>query len=153
MAGLSLVRGTISPLRSSIYEGRQTMSTVLKDKKYTIEDYMKLDDDNRYELIDGELILVPRPRSRHQKIAGEFFAEIKYYLKHNAIGEVLYELDVFLGEKVKVVAPDVIFIAKERLDIIKELNIQGAPDLVIEVLSPSTARHDRKIKRQLYFIQ
>ena len=127
------------------------MLTVLNDKKYTIEDYMKLDDGNRYELIEGELILVPRPKSRHKKIAGEFFAEIKYYLKHNAIGEVLYELDVFLGDKVKVVAPDVIFIAKDRLDIIEELNIQGPPDLVIEVLSPSTARYDRKIKRQLYF--
>ena len=125
------------------------MSTVLTDKKYTIEDYMKLDDGNRYELIEGELIVVPRPRLKHQKIAGGIYTAFVNFLKQNPIGEVYSDVDVYLGDKV--VAPDVLFIAKERLNIAGELNIQGAPDLVVEVLSPSTARYDRKIKRQLYF--
>ena len=125
------------------------MSTVLNDKKYTIEDYLKLDDGNRYELIDGELILVPRPRFKHQRIRLQIANFFVNFLEQNPIGEVVYEVDVHLGDKV--VAPDVLFISKERLHIIEELNIQGAPDLVVEVLSPSTASYDKKIKSKLYF--
>ena len=125
------------------------MLNVLSAKKYTIEDYMKLDDGNRYELIEGELILVPRPRLKHQKIANELVTSFKIFLRENPIGEVYSDVDVYLG--VKVVAPDVLFIAKERLNIAEELNVQGAPDLVVEVLSPSTASYDKKKKSQLYF--
>ena len=125
------------------------MLTVLNDKKYTIEDYMKLDDGNRYELIEGELIMVPRPRLKHQKIAFKIAHKLENFLEQNPIGEVYSEVDVHLGDKV--VAPDVLFITNERLSIAGELNVQGAPDLVVEVLSPSTAKYDRKVKRQLYF--
>ena len=125
------------------------MSTVLTDKKYTIEDYLKLDDGNRYELIEGELILVPRPRLKHQKIGLKIANFFVNFLEQNPIGEIYSDVDVYLGDKV--VAPDVLFIAKERLNIAGELNIQGAPDLVVEVLSPSTASYDKKIKSQLYF--
>ena len=125
------------------------MLTVLNDKKYTIEDYLKLDDGNRYELIEGELILVPRPRLKHQKIANRIFAALDYFVLMNNLGEVNGDVDVFLGDKV--VAPDVLFITKERLNIAEELNVQGAPDLVVEVLSPSTVKNDKKNKGQLYF--
>ena len=123
--------------------------TIFKDREYTIEDYMKLNDGNRYELIGGKLIMVPRPRLRHQEIVSGFTAEIRSFLKQNPIGKVFHEVDVYLGGKV--VGPDILFIAKDRMDIANELNIQGAPDLVIEVLSPSTGRHDRKEKSKLYF--
>ena len=126
------------------------MTTALNDKKYTIEDYLKLDDGQRYELIEGELILVPRPRLKNQKIVGSIYTTFINFLKQDPIGDVYSDVDVYLGDKV--VAPDILFIAKERLNIAGELNIQGAPDLVVEVLSPSTARYDRKIKRKLYFI-
>ena len=125
------------------------MLTVLNDKKYTIEDYMKLDDGNRYELIEGELIVVPRPRTKHQEIADELVTSFKIFLRENPVGKVYSDVDVFLGNKV--VAPDVLFITKERLNIVEELNIQGAPDLVVEVLSPSTVKYDKKKKSQLYF--
>jgi Uma2 family endonuclease len=113
--------------------------TVLKDKVYTVEDYMKLDDDNRYELIDGFLIREPRPRYEHQKTGGRLYNQIANYLQHNPVGEVIYEMDVHLGDKV--VGPDVLFVAQERRSIIGELYLTAAPDLVVEVLSPSTAAY------------
>lgn len=124
------------------------MSIVLSDKIYTIEDYMKLDDGKRYELIGGELIVVPSPKPKHQKIANRFFAALDRFVLINNLGEVNGDVDVHLGDMV--VAPDVFFIAKDRLNIIGELNIQGAPDLVVEILSPSTVVHDKKKKSQIY---
>ena len=94
--------------------------------------------------------MVPRPRYKHQKIAGRFFMKMENFLENNPLGEAVQEVDVHLGDEV--VAPDVLFISRERLDIIGELNIQGAPDLVIEILSPATAIHDKKKKSRLYLI-
>lgn len=126
------------------------MSKVLSDRIYTVEDYMKTDDDRRYELIGGKLIVVPSPRPIHQRVSGKIFNQFENFLKTNFLGEVFdAPIDIVLGEHI--VQPDILFIAKERLDIIGELNIQGAPDLVIEILSPSTAVHDKKKKSQLYF--
>lgn len=126
------------------------MSMVLSDRIYTVKDYMELDDGNRYELIGGELILVPRPRPKHQRVNGKIFNQFENFLKQNPVGEVIQEVDVHLGEEI--VAPDLLFIAKERLDIVSELNITGAPDLVVEILSPSTAIVDRKKKSKLYLV-
>jgi len=125
------------------------MSMVLSDRVYTVEDYMQLDDGNRYELIEGELVMVPRPRPKHQKVSGKIFYQVENFLKQNPIGEVIQEVDVQLGADV--VSPDLVFIVKERLDIVGELNIKGAPDLVVEILSPSSAGIDRGKKRKLYF--
>ncbi|MCL6479787.1 MAG: Uma2 family endonuclease [Peptococcaceae bacterium] len=124
------------------------MSAVLSDRVYTVEDYMKMDDGQRYELIGGKLIMVPRPGPKHQRVGAEIVTAFKNYLKRNPSGEIFYEVDVLLSGQV--VSPDLIFISQDRLDIVKELNIQGAPDLVIELLSPSTAKYDKKEKRHLY---
>ncbi|AGL00989.1 Uma2 family endonuclease [Desulfoscipio gibsoniae] len=126
------------------------MSITLSDKIYTIEDYMKLDDGNRYELIGGKLIMAPRPSYKHQRTAGKIYTRFENFLEKNPIGEAVQEVDVHLG--IEVIAPDVLFIAKDRLDIVGELYIQAAPDLVVEIISPSTASIDRKKKSKLYFI-
>lgn len=126
------------------------MTVVLSDRVYTVEDYLQLQGDQQYELIGGKLIMVPRSRYKHQKIAGRFFMKMENFLENNPMGEAVQEVDVHLGDEV--VAPDVLFISRERLDIIGELNIQGAPDLVIEILSPATAIHDKKKKSRLYLI-
>lgn len=126
------------------------MAMVLSDRIYTMEDYMKIDDGRRYELIGGEMIVVPSPRPKHQRVSGRIFNHFENYLKNNRLGEVFSApIDVILGEHV--VQPEILFISKEHLDIIGELNIQGAPDLVVEILSISTAAHDKKKKSQLYF--
>jgi len=125
----------------------------MDDKVYTIDDYMKLDDGNRYELIGGKLIMVPRARDKHQDISLKIASRILIYLEQNPIGRVRQDMDVHLkdnGEE-KVVGPDVFFVSKDRLHIMTELYLTAAPDLVVEILSPSTEIHDRKTKSKLYF--
>lgn len=124
------------------------MSVVLPERKFTVSDYMSLSDDTRYELIEGDLIVVPRPVPKHQKIVYNIIFEIGYYVKQSRVGEVYQEVDVVLGNNV--VAPDIVFISQDRTNIIGEKNVQGVPDMVIEVLSPSTSAYDKKKKSALY---
>jgi Uma2 family endonuclease len=125
-------------------------STVTEKKKYTYEDYLKTPDDERYELIEGELLMTPSPVPKHQKISRELEFEILKFVKANDLGEVFYApCDVYLDNE-NVVQPDILFISKERLNIIGEKNIQGAPDLAIEIISESTAYRDLVQKKKLY---
>lgn len=120
--------------------------------KFTVRDYMNLpeSEEKRYELIAGELYMVPSPNPFHQKITGNLFRILSDFVEEHDLGLVfIAPLDVVLSDE-DVLQPDVIFISKEREGIIGEQNIQGAPDLVIEVLSPSTAGRDRTIKRARY---
>lgn len=118
---------------------------------YTYEDYLKINDDNQYELIGGKLILVPAPRIIHQKIKLRLVRLIANFIDENDLGEVLdAPTDVVLTEKDKP-QPDILFVSKERLNIITEMNVQGAPDLVIEVLSPSSGKWDKVEKSKLYY--
>jgi Uma2 family endonuclease len=121
------------------------------DRLYTYEDYLKINDDNQYELIGGELILVPAPLTIHQHISRKLIQIIGSFIDDNNLGE-LYgaPTDVLLTEKDKP-QPDIMYISKNRLDIVTEKNIQGAPDLVIEILSPSTSRFDKVKKSRLYY--
>jgi len=119
-------------------------------KKYTYADYLKTPDDERYELIEGDLIMTPAPVMRHQRISGDLYSEVRIFVKENDLGNILYApCDVHLDNE-NVVQPDILFISKERLDIIGEKNIQGAPDLVIEIISESTAYRDLVQKKKLY---
>lgn len=119
-------------------------------KKYTYADYLKTPDDERYELIEGELLMTPAPVTRHQRISRKIEFMLEKYVTENDLGEIFYApLDVYLDNE-NVVQPDILFISKERLDIIGEKNIQGAPDLVIEIISESTAYRDLVQKKKLY---
>ena len=121
------------------------------DRLYTYEDYLKIDDDSQYELIGGKLILVPSPRTIHQRISRKLSGFIGGFVDKNNLGELLCApTDVLLSETEKP-QPDILFISKERLDIITEMNIQGAPDLVVEILSPSTGKNDRVEKSRMYY--
>ena len=118
--------------------------------KLTYQDYANTPDDKRYELIDGVLIVVPAPNIAHQRSNRRFGLQMSEFVDNNALGEVfLAPTDVVLSDT-DTVQPDVLFISNEREHIITEANIQGAPDLVVEILSPSTARHDWREKRDLY---
>ncbi len=124
--------------------------TVIEKKKHTYEDYLKTPEDERYELIEGELLMTPAPIPKHQKISRELEFEILKFVKANDLGEVFYApCDVYLDDE-NVVQPDILFISKERLNIIGEKNIQGAPDLVIEIISESSAYRDFVQKKKLY---
>lgn len=122
---------------------------IKSDKHYNYDDYVKLDDDHGYEVIAGNLIMEPRPRTYHQDVVGALTQLLRNFLQDSCIGKVYMDVDVVFGDQV--VSPDIVFIAKDRLSIVQEMNIQGVPDLVIEVLSPSTQKYDRKVKSELYF--
>ena len=118
--------------------------------KFTYEDYKHTSEDERYELIDGELILAAAPRRAHQRAEIRLATRLENYVEAHDLGEVYSApFDVLLTDT-DVVQPDLLFVSKERLHIINEDNIRGAPDLVVEILSPSTAGRDRTVKRTLY---
>ena len=123
---------------------------VTEKKKSTYEDYLKTPDDKRYELIEGELLMTPSPIPQHQRISRDLAFELLRFVKANNLGEIFYApCDVHLDDE-NVVQPDILFIAKESLDIIGDKNIQGAPDLVIEIISESSAYRDMVQKKKLY---
>ncbi len=118
--------------------------------RLTYQDYLELPDDKRYEIIDGELFEMSSPTFRHQEILSNLHLIFGPYVRGNLLGMVLFApIDVILADD-SIVQPDFIFIAESRRYIIEEHAIVGAPDLVIEILSPSTAVHDRNRKADLY---
>lgn len=122
----------------------------IKKKKYTYEDYLKTPDDERYELIEGDLIMTPSPTTKHQRISRKLEFFIEKHVVENNLGEVFYApYDVHLDNE-NVLQPDILFVSKERTAIINEKNIKGVPDLVIEILSESTAYRDVIQKKKLY---
>ncbi len=118
--------------------------------KLTYEDYVKIPDDGRrHEIIDGRHIVNPAPRPRHQVILSNLFLALRE-LKTSGRAELLTSpIDVHLSET-DVVQPDLIAIAGKSAHLIGELKIEGPPELVVEILSPSTRRLDRGAKRALY---
>lgn len=122
----------------------------LPKPNFSYAEYLKLPDDQRYEVLEGELMMTPAPGTGHQRVlvalTGLFYA----YQRERGTGELLAApCDVILSEQ-NVVQPDLLFIRQERLSIIQERGVFGAPDLVIEILSPSTAQRDQEVKRRLY---
>ena len=117
----------------------------------TYDDYCQIPDDgNRYEVIDGVLYMSPSPIVRHQKISFNLSLRLGTWVREAKAGEVLYApMDVVLS-KHNVVQPDILFVSNERSSIIENKNLQGAPDLLIEILSEGNRRHDEVKKRVLY---
>jgi len=120
--------------------------------KLTYEDYRNAPESERerYELFEGELVMVPSPSFKHQLILGNLVDLLRKFVSENDLGMVLFApLDVILSDDT-VLQPDMLFIGKEQADIIAEEGIRGTPDLVIEILSEATAKRDRTYKRALY---
>ncbi len=118
--------------------------------KYTYADYCLTPDDERYELLDGELVMSPAPNSTHQITVAELGTLLHMFVKASGLGQVFFApYDVVLSDT-NVVQPDLLFISNERAYIITPANARGAPDLVVEILSPSTTERDRTFKRALY---
>ena len=104
--------------------------------KLTYADYQKTPDDERYELLNGELVVSPSPTEIHQYILGQLFLRLGAFIYGRNLGKVYFSpFDVVLSDA-DVVQPDLLFVSNERSEIITPDNIQGAPDLVVEILSP-----------------
>jgi Uma2 family endonuclease len=117
---------------------------------YTYEDYLQIEDEKRYEVHEGELMMVPVPLTIHQRISKKLLVKISNYVDDKNLGEVFdAPTDVVLAEDV-VVQPDILFISKDRTDIIGERAVMGAPDLIVEILSPSSTFSDAVRKKELY---
>ncbi len=126
--------------------------TTSPPKRASLEDFHALPEGPPYyQLIDGELIMTPAPNFQHQEIVGEVFAALRSYVKKRDLGKVVVApVDVELSvDDAQAFQPDVLFIAKARLEI-ADKKVTGAPDLVVEVLSASTAELDRGKKRMAY---
>jgi Uma2 family endonuclease len=119
--------------------------------EWTYEDWLCLPDDGwRYEVIRGVLYMSPAPTIGHQRGSRELFRLIDAHVTGLG-GEVLYApVDVFLPGEATPVEPDLIALAPGREDIVERNGIHGAPDLLVEILSPSTRWHDRRIKLPLF---
>lgn len=122
----------------------------LKSKpRKTLEDYLKLPEGTRAELIEGEIFMSPSPRVRHQRIVLKLSLVLNDYARKTGSGEVFVApLDVHLpmGD---VVQPDLIFVSEAKRAIVQDW-VRGVPDLLVEVLSPEGADRDEIIKRDLY---
>ncbi len=133
------------------------MALPAEKERYTFADVLTWPDDERAELIDGEVVLMaPAPSREHQEISGEVFRQLANYLEgkkckvyHAPFDVRLFEKDGDTPEDVDtVVEPDITIVCDHsKLD---DRGCKGAPDMVVEILSPSTQRHDRLVKLGLY---
>lgn len=117
----------------------------------TYKDYEALPaDGRRYELHEGELSVTPAPSPQHQEVSLNLVVILHHYVKTQGLGKVLEApIDCILSDTT-IVQPDIVYIETARLPAISTRGIEGAPTLVVEILSPSTAQIDRSVKFQLY---
>jgi Uma2 family endonuclease len=124
--------------------------SVPESLRFTYEDYVLLPEDRRYEIVDGELFLTPAPTPYHQTVAMRLGFLLHAFVEREHRGQAfIAPCDVVLS-RFDVLQPDIFFISAERVSIIGEKYIREAPDLVVEVLSPSTADRDEVAKARQY---
>ncbi len=124
---------------------------IAEKKKYPEIDYELLEESPQGQLIDGKLVMPPSLSLNHQFVNGKLFMSISQHLEKNSLGGLclFYPIDVVLDEK-NTFQPDLIYISNERKIELHYDRIIGAPDLIIEILSPSTAYYDLKQKKDFY---
>jgi Uma2 family endonuclease len=118
---------------------------------WTYEDYAALPaDGRRYEIVNGVLVMAPAPTPEHQDIVGEIYVALRAYVKLAGLGRVFMgPLDVQLSPE-NTFQPDLVVLLNAHLERVAEKKISGAPDLAIEIASPSTAAYDRLTKYEKY---
>ncbi len=119
--------------------------------KYIYPDLLTTPDDrNRYEIFEAELIVTPSPNEAHQTAVVNLLLILASHVKQHQLGKLLSApFDVYFDEET-VVEPDLLFVSKKRLSIIEKQRVNGAPDLIVEVLSPKTEDRDRGFKFRRY---
>jgi Uma2 family endonuclease len=126
------------------------MPTATK-KRWTYADYCRIPPDrNRHEIVDGVHFVNPAPTPAHQTVVGRLFVQLVARISDAGLGRVFVSpIDVHLGRG-SVVQPDLVVVLERNLAVIGEKKLCGAPDLLVEVRSPGTARYDRRIKLSRY---
>ncbi|MFB6262544.1 MAG: Uma2 family endonuclease [Bradymonadaceae bacterium] len=121
------------------------------DRHWTVDDYMQLDDDRRWEVLEGELVMVPSPNIHHQRSVTRFGTLLDQHVTEHDLGACFdAPFDVVL-DRDTVLQPDFTFVRADRLEELYDGHcITGPPDMVVEILSESTASRDRTQKHRLY---
>ncbi|TVL99332.1 MAG: Uma2 family endonuclease [Candidatus Brocadia sp. WS118] len=127
------------------------MTQITEEKRWTYENYLHLTDGKRYEIVGGRLsMMVPAPEFNHQRIAMTLAVKFYLFVEKHGLGYVVdAPTDVILDEE-NVVQPDILFISRENKDVIRKNGVFGPPDLVVEIVSPSTQYRDVYEKKDLY---
>jgi Uma2 family endonuclease len=121
------------------------------DKPKTVADLAAIPDDGeRYELIGGEIIMVPPPTTYHQDISGFLYSKLDSIVRPRRLGKAFFAAVNVYAKKHDVYQPDILFIQRKNLSILEMDGVHGAPDFVIEILSPSNAYYDLKHKKDIY---
>lgn len=129
-------------------EGLQGSSS--SGRKLGWEDFLLLPDDVRHEILDGKLVMTGTPLIRHQRVAANLHDELRGHVRSHGLGEMLFAPVAVILDTHTIVVPDLMFVSRDRAAMVREDAIVGAPDLLVEILSPSTARRDRTEKLRLY---
>ncbi|MSU47716.1 MAG: Uma2 family endonuclease [Opitutus sp.] len=125
---------------------------LVKHRPLTVHDYMQMPETSgkKTELIEGDFFMSPSPIRFHQEILGRLFGPIWAYLQINSLGKVYAApFDVTLTD-LNVYQPDICYFSKSRYTSLTEHGADGAPDLVVEILSPGSAKHDLGLKKEIY---
>ncbi|HEV8393143.1 MAG TPA: Uma2 family endonuclease [Vicinamibacterales bacterium] len=120
--------------------------------KLTYDDFLLFPDDGqRHELIDGEHYVTASPNMKHQRVSGNLHFLIRSWLEQHPVGQIFFAPFDVVFTRYDVVEPDLLYMSHTRAkDVLTAANVQGVPELVIEIGSPSTRKRDETIKRRLY---
>ncbi len=125
-------------------------SELLSPPRTIREVFQSLPEGTSAQLIENNLVMSPAPLDIHQKVLTRLSSKMYIWVEGQNMGEIrVAPYDVFLDDE-NVLQPDILFISKSSIHLIKADGLHGAPDLVIEILSPSTARYDLNEKKKLY---
>jgi len=133
-------------------EARRTPARRQSPARWTYAEFARLTSDTgeRHEVIAGELVVTPSPGTRHQRVVTNLVTVLEPFVQANELGWVFPgPIDVLFAEGDYLV-PDLVFVRRERRGIVSDRGIEAAPDLVVEVASPSTAERDQGLKRERY---
>jgi Uma2 family endonuclease len=130
--------------------GKFVLTQITDEQVYTSADYALLPESAPFQLLNGKLIFIAAPKINHQRISRRLTRFIDRFVNENKLGEIFYApTDVKFDDK-NVVQPDLLFVSIARKEIINEINIQGVPEFIVEILSDSTAKKDYEDKMKLY---
>ena len=133
-----------------IYNPEDFTDLVPHQRVFTQKDYDLLPEGAPYQLIGGSLVMTPAPEVYHQKVVGNLLFKLKAFTQKKGMGDVYHApINVKLG-KTEIYQPDIVFVSTKQAHIIGKKMIEGAPDVVMEVLSPSTAYYDLRVKYEVY---
>jgi Uma2 family endonuclease len=127
------------------------MATIDHARKLTYRDYLRFPDDRcRHEIVDGEHLVSPAPELYHQRLSKHLLMQLYAKIEETGLGEIYQALTTLHLSRTDIVQPDLMVILSDHKEIITRMKVKGIPDLVIEILSPSSSKTDRGCKKERY---